>query len=301
MGKPDRENIPDCYAFFKACLFLGAGSVIHAMSGEQDVRKMGGLARKIPWTFGTFAVATAAIAGIPPLAGFFSRDEILWYAFASTQGGSPWLWGTAAFTALLTAFYMFRLLWLTFLGTSRVDHHVEHHIHESPVSMTGVLVVLALLSAGGGALGLAHFLEPQLALPPVNEALEHLETPLVIISVVLAFAGLAGAAFVYGGPASRAEGLRTRLSGAHRVLSGKYFVDELYDLVLARPLYWISENIFLKLGDRTVLDGTLNGIASLGQRTAGMLSRLQAGSLHLYALFVLVGLVSALLWSWGHV
>jgi NADH-quinone oxidoreductase subunit L len=289
------------HAFFKACLFLGAGSVIHAMSGEQDVRKMGGLARKIPWTFGTFAVATAAIAGIPPLAGFFSKDEILWYAFASTQGGSPWLWGTAAFTALLTAFYMFRLLWLTFLGTSRVDHHVEHHIHESPVSMTGVLVVLALLSAGGGALGLAHFLEPQLALPPVNEALEHLETPLVIISVVLAFAGLAGAAFVYGGPASRAEGLRTRLSGAHRVLSGKYFVDELYDLVLARPLYWISENIFLKLGDRTVLDGTLNGIASLGQRTAGMLSRLQAGSLHLYALFVLVGLVSALLWSWGHV
>ncbi len=289
------------HAFFKACLFLGAGSVIHAMSGEQDVRKMGGLARKIPWTFGTFAVATAAIAGIPPLAGFFSKDEILWYAFASTQGGSPWLWGTAAFTALLTAFYMFRLLWLTFLGTSRVDHHVEHHIHESPVSMTGVLVVLALLSAGGGALGLAHFLEPQLALPPVNEALEHLETPLVIISVVLAFAGLAGAALVYGGPASRAEGLRTRLSGAHRVLSGKYFVDELYDLVLARPLYWISENIFLKLGDRTVLDGTLNGIASLGQRTAGMLSRLQAGSLHLYALFVLVGLVSALLWSWGHV
>ncbi|HEX7438014.1 MAG TPA: NADH-quinone oxidoreductase subunit L, partial [Caldimonas sp.] len=108
------------HAFFKACLFLGAGSVIHALSGEQDMRKMGGLARKIPVTFVTFAVATAAIAGIPPLAGFFSKDEILWYAFASTRGGSPLLWLVAAATALMTAFYMFRLLWLTFLGSSRV-------------------------------------------------------------------------------------------------------------------------------------------------------------------------------------
>ncbi len=289
------------HAFFKACLFLGAGSVIHALSGEQDVRKMGGLARKIPWTFGTFAVATAAIAGLPPLAGFFSKDEILWYAFASEQGGSPWLWGVAAFTALLTAFYMFRLLWLTFLGTSRVDHEVAHHVHESPASMTGVLVILAILSAVGGLLALPHFLEPQLALPPVPEALHHLERPLVIISVVLALLGLAGAAFVYGGPPSRAEGWRRRLSGPHAVLSGKYYVDELYDRVLAKPLYWVSDVVFLKFSDRAVLDGTLDGLAALGQRTAGLLSRVQSGSLHLYALFVLGGIVIALLWSWGHV
>ena len=287
------------HAFFKACLFLGAGSVIHALSGEQDVRKMGGLARKIPWTFGTFAVATVAIAGIPPLAGFWSKDEILWYAYASPMGGSPWLWGVAALTALMTAFYMFRLLWLTFLGTSRVDADVAHHIHESPVSMTGVLVVLAILSAVGGALQLAHFLEPQLPLPVVAEELHHLEQPLIYVSVALALAGLAGAAFVFGGPPSRAEGWRVRFAGIHRLLWGKYFVDELYDRLLAKPLFWVSETVFLRFGDRTILDGTLHGLASLGQRTAGVLSKVQNGSLHLYALFVLVGIVSALLWSWG--
>ena len=131
------------HAFFKACLFLGAGSVIHALGGEQDIRKMGGLARKIPVTFATFAIATAAIAGIPPLAGFFSKDEILWYAFASSRGGSPVLWAVAALTALMTAFYMFRLLWLTFFGRSRMTPEVEHHVHESPLSMTGVLMLLA--------------------------------------------------------------------------------------------------------------------------------------------------------------
>jgi NADH-quinone oxidoreductase subunit L len=114
------------HAFFKACLFLGAGSVIHALSGEQDVRRMGGLARKIPVTFVTFVVATAAIAGIPPLAGFFSKDEILWFAFASDRGGSPLLWVVASATALLTSFYMFRLVWLTFLGKSRMESKVEH-------------------------------------------------------------------------------------------------------------------------------------------------------------------------------
>lgn len=288
------------HAFFKACLFLGAGSVIHAMSGEQDVRKMGGLARKIPLTFGTFAVATAAIAGIPPLAGFFSKDEILWYAYASSRGGSPWLWGVAAFTALLTAFYMFRLLWLTFLGTSRADHDVADHIHESPASMTGVLVVLAVLSAVGGILALPHFLEPQLALPFVAAELHHLETPLVIVSVALALLGLAGAAYVFGGPSSRADSLRVRFHSVHQLLTAKYYVDELYDRVLAKPLFWISEHVFLRFGDRTVLDGALNGLASLGQHAAGALSRVQSGSLHRYALFVMVGIVSALLWSWAH-
>jgi NADH-quinone oxidoreductase subunit L len=288
------------HAFFKACLFLGAGSVIHALSGEQDVRKMGGLAKKIPLTFATFAIATAAIAGIPPLAGFYSKDEILWYAFASEAGGSPVLWTVAAATALMTAFYMFRLLWLTFLGTSRVSAEVERHIHESPWSMTGVLAILAALSAVGGALALPHFLEPQIALPKVHESLEHLEQPLLIVSVILAFAGLAGAWLVFGGPPSRAESWKARLAGPHRVLTGKYFVDELYDRLFARPLYWVSEQVFLRIGDKTILDGTLNGIAAMGQRTAGMLSRVQGGSLHVYAVFVAAGLVAALLWSWTH-
>jgi len=289
------------HAFFKACLFLGAGSVIHALGGEQDVRKMGGLAKKIPVTFATFTIATAAIAGIPPLAGFFSKDEILWYAFASERGGSPLLWGVAALTALMTAFYMFRLLWLTFFGTSRMTPEVEHHVHESPLSMTGVLMLLALLSAVGGFIALPHFLEPQLPLPATHEALHHFETPLLVLSVVLALAGLAGAAFVFKGGLQRAEGLKTRFAGLHRWLSGKYFIDELYENGIGKPLVWVSDAVFLRLGDRKLLDGTLNGLGAMGQRSAGLLGRLQTGNLHLYAGFVLAGIVGALLWSWRHV
>jgi NADH-quinone oxidoreductase subunit L len=289
------------HAFFKACLFLGAGSVIHALGGEQDVRKMGGLRKRIPVTFWTFAIATTAIAGIPPLAGFFSKDEILWFAFASTRGGSPLLWGVAALTALMTAFYMFRLLWLTFMGSSRMTQEVEHHVHESPLSMTGVLMLLALLSAVGGFIAVPHFLEPQLPLPAVDHALHHFETPLLALSVVLALAGLAGAVFVFGGAPGRAERLQRRFAGLHRWLSGKYFIDELYERLIGRPLVWVSDHVFLRLGDRAVIDGTLNGLAALGQRGARGLSRVQTGSLHLYAWFVLIGIVGALLWSWRHV
>jgi NADH-quinone oxidoreductase subunit L len=289
------------HAFFKACLFLGAGSVIHALGGEQDIRKMGGLRKKIPLTFWTFAIATAAIAGIPGLAGFFSKDEILWYAFASAKGGAPWLWGMAALTALMTAFYMFRLLWLTFMGASRMSHEVEHHVHESPLSMTGVLMLLALLSAGGGYIAIPHFLEPQIPLPPIVESLEHYEHTLLYVSIVLAFAGLGLAVFMFGGPASRPEGIKQAMLPIHRLLSGKYFVDELYDRVIVQPLAWCSEVVLLRGSDKMLLDGSLNGLASLAQRTAGLLGRAQTGSLHLYALLVMVGIVGALLWSWRHV
>jgi NADH-quinone oxidoreductase subunit L len=289
------------HAFFKACLFLGAGSVIHALSGEQDIRKMGGLAKRIPVTFATFVVATAAIAGLPPLAGFFSKDEILWFAFASSRGGSTLLWLAASATALLTSFYMFRLLWLTFFGASRMDAKTEHHVHESPLSMTSVLAVLAVLSAIGGFVSIPHFLEPQLALPPVPEALHHWETPLLAIAVAIGLAGLAGAAYFFGGKAERAERARSRFAGLHRVLYGKYFVDELYDALITRPLYWISDRLFLGIGDRWLLDGTLNGMAGLAQRAAGALGRVQTGSLHFYAFLVVVGTIAVLLWSWRHV
>lgn len=289
------------HAFFKACLFLGAGSVIHALGGEQDIRKMGGLRSKIPLTFWTFAIATAAIAGIPGLAGFFSKDEILWYAFASSKGGAPWLWAVAAITALMTAFYMFRLLWLTFMGASRMSAEVEHHVHESPLSMTGVLMVLALLSAGGGYVAIPHFLEAQLPLPPVVASLEHYEHTLLIVSIILAFAGLGAAAVIFGGSLVRPEALKQRLLPIHRVLSGKYFVDELYDRVLVKPLVWFSDTVLLRGGDKMVLDGSLHGLAALAQRTAGLLSRAQTGSLHLYALLVMLGIAGALLWSWRYV
>ncbi len=289
------------HAFFKACLFLGAGSVIHALGGEQDVRKMGGLARRIPLTFVTFAVATVAIAGLPPLAGFFSKDEILWFAFASTRGGHWLLWAVASLTALMTAFYMFRLLWLTFLGPSRMSHEVEHHVHESPWSMTGVLVLLATLSAVGGAIAVPHFLEPMLPLPAVDRHLHHFELPLVLMSVVLALAGLAAAAYVFGGPPARAQALREHFAGAHRWLSGKYFIDELYERLIGRPLVWLSDAVFLRLGDRKLLDGTLDGLAAAGQRGAALLGRVQTGQVQWYAALVLIGIIGALLWSWRHV
>jgi NADH-quinone oxidoreductase subunit L len=286
------------HAFFKACLFLGAGSVIHALSGEQDIRRMGGLAKKIPVTFVTFAVATAAIAGIPPLAGFFSKDEILWFAFSSETGGSTLLWLVMSGTALMTAFYMFRLLWLTFLTPSRMSHETEHHVHESPFSMTGVLIVLAILSAIGGFVSIPHFLEPLLPMPTAREALEHYETSLIVLSVVLAVVGLAGAVFVYRGGLARADALAARFPRLHRLLSGKYFVDELYDAVLRRPLHWISDRIFLGIGDRFLIDGSLNGMAALAQRAAGRLSRVETGSLQLYVLFAVLGVVACLAWMW---
>jgi len=289
------------HAFFKACLFLGAGSVIHAMSGEQDIRKMGGLARKIPVTFATFVLATAAIAGIPPLAGFFSKDEILWFAFGSSYGGSGLLYATMATTALLTSFYMFRLVWLTFFGRSRMSVEVQHHVHESPLSMTSVLVVLAILSAIGGFLSIPHFLEPQLPLPAIVPALAHYETPLLVVSIVLAFAGLAGAAFVYGGTGGRAERLAARFATLHRVLSGKYYVDEAYEALIGRPLLWISDRVFLRIGDRALFDGTLHGFAALGRSAAAGLARIQNGNLHLYALLVLIGIVASIAMGWRHV
>jgi NADH-quinone oxidoreductase subunit L len=288
------------HAFFKACLFLGAGSVIHALGGEQDIRRMGGLWRRIPVTFSTFAIATAAIAGLPPLAGFFSKDEILWYAFASERGGSPLLWAVASFTALLTAFYMFRLLILTFLTPSRMAHEVEHHVHESPPSMTAVLVVLAVLSAVGGFFHVNLFLEPLMPLPETSHALEHLELPLIVLAVVIGLAGLAAAVYVYRGGLERADGLARRYSGAHRLLSGKYYVDELYEAVLGRPLHWVSQRVFLDLGDRRLIDGSLHGLAALAQRGAGRLSRIETGNLQLYVWLVVLGAFASLAWVWGH-
>jgi NADH-quinone oxidoreductase subunit L len=269
------------HAFFKACLFLGAGSVIHALGGEQDIRNMGGLAKRIPITFATFAVATAAIAGLPPLAGFFSKDEILWFAFASESGGSP-------------------LLWLTFLTPSRMSHEVEHHVHESPFSMTSVLVVLALLSAVGGFVSIPHFLEHLLPLPGVHHELEHYETPLIVLSVVLALTGLAAAFVIYGKGLARGEALAARFPRLHRLLSGKYYVDEFYENVLGRPLNWISERIFLGLGDRFLIDGSLNGMASLAQRAAGRLSRVETGNLQFYVLPAVLGVIASLAWIWRH-
>jgi NADH-quinone oxidoreductase subunit L len=166
--------------------------------------------------------------------------------------------------------------------------------------MTGVLVVLAGLSAVGGFVGIVHYLEPSLPLPPVQPGLEHAEPAVVFASVALAVAGLLGAAYCFGGNARRADRLRARFAGWYGVLAHKYYVDEAYEALLERPLLWVSQRVFLDVGDRRLLDGSLDGLATLARRSAGALARVQAGNLQLYALLALAGLVATLAWTWRH-
>jgi NADH-quinone oxidoreductase subunit L len=289
------------HAFFKAALFLGAGSVIHALNGEQDIRRMGGLSRRIPWTSGTFLVATAAIAGLPPLAGFFSKDEILWFALASGQGGSFWFWLLGSVTAFLTALYMFRLYWLVFLGRSRMAPEVAEHVHESPWPMTSVLVVLAVFSVVAGWFALPQYLAPLLPAPELRFAWPILHWVLIVFAVLVAVAGLVAAGYLYGNGGRRAEAIERRFARLYRVLAGKYYVDEVYERLLQRPWRWISDRVFLRLGDRILLDGSLHGLAALARRGADVLARIETGSLHWYAWMTLLGLVAVLIWMWRYV
>src|SRR5438552_4224258 len=226
------------HAFFKALLFLGAGSVIHAMGGEQNLLKMGGLRKHTPITFLTMVVAALAISGIPPLAGFFSKDEILWSAWAH---GHPAIWGVGLVTAGLTAFYMFRLVFLTFSGEERMDEHTRRHLHESPASMTVPLVILPVLSVMGGWVGLpawmgvnrfGAFLERSLRFTTLSEhepASHALEAGLAVLSVAVAAFGIGAAYNLYVVRRESAQALARRFAGLHALLSHKYHVDEIYD------------------------------------------------------------------------
>jgi NADH-quinone oxidoreductase subunit L len=257
------------HAFFKGLLFLAAGSVIHAMSGEQDMRKMGGLSKKIRTTYLTMLAATLAIAGLPPFAGFFSKDEILERAFEQ----SHLLWFVAWITAGMTAFYMFRLLFMTFWGEGRMDHEVEHHIHESPRSMTGPLVVLAVLSVIGGWIGIhgyfEHFLDPVIAPKietagqPVEQMIKSSFGPIIMAaSVGLALAGIWLAWFFYVKDLERVGRLVSRFKGLHRLVMNKYYVDEIYDAAFVNR----TKDLGSSLGalDSKVIDGLgVNGAAWL--------------------------------------
>jgi NADH-quinone oxidoreductase subunit L len=278
------------HAFFKALLFLGAGSVIHALSGEQDMRKMGGLRRKIPLTFATLFVATLAISGIPGLAGFFSKDEILWQSFSSPYGARA-LWAVGWVTAGLTAFYMFRLLFLTFFGESRVDPKVEHHVHESPWSMLGPLAVLAALSVMGGYVNwpienFGRFLEPVFenrAAMAVREYAHSTELLLMALSVGIALAGITVAAysiFVIR-PALR-ERLAAPPGFLHQVLLNKYYVDELYDALFVNRTKNLGNG--LAAFDLAVVDGGVNGV--------GWSTRMSAELSRLWDIWVIDGFVN---------
>jgi NADH-quinone oxidoreductase subunit L len=193
---------------------------------------------------------------------------------------------------------MFRLLWVTFLTPSRMSHEAEHHVHESPLSMTSVLMVLAVLSAVGGFFHVYHFLEPVMAMPAENEALHHLKTPLIGVAIAIGFAGLAAAWYVYRGGLAKAEGLERRFAGLHRLLTNKYYVDELYEAALGRPLMWVSDRVFLGLGDRALIDGSLHGLTAVAQRAAGRLSRVETGNLQFYVLLAVLGVIVSLAWMW---
>ena len=263
------------HAFFKALLFLGSGSVIHAMHHEQDMRKMGALKNKIPVTFLTMAIGTLAIAGTPGLAGFFSKDEILWQAFSS-EHGHILLWLIGAIVAGMTSFYMFRLLFMTFYGESRVDHHTEAHIHESPKVMTVPLMVLAVGSVLAGYIGLPkwlgpnlfeHWLEPvfepvQAAAAATEEAAHHsagLEIGMAAVSVAIAVVGFLIAYTTYAKKSDRAERVAAQFKGLYQALLNKWYVDELYDAL------WVNRAKDLGRGlwrfDSKIVDGLVNETA----------------------------------------
>ena len=254
------------HAFFKALLFLAAGSVIHALSGEQDIRKMGGLSSRIPWTHRLFLIGTIAIAGLPPLAGFWSKDEIMAHAFTNQH---YLLYGMAAFGALMTSFYMFRLTYLTFYGSSRMDPHTVEHVHESPMVMVVPLMVLAFLSIVGGVIlgfppehGWLHgFLGPAVGVVGEHEAGAGLTVLLMSIAIVIALMGWGLAHFLYAVSPATADGWAERFSAAYRILLNKYYVDELYDLMFVEPLKRLGA--ILDWFDRTVIDGLVRGVGRL--------------------------------------
>lgn len=298
------------HAFFKALLFLGAGSVIHAMSDEQDMRHMGGLKKSLPVTYLTMLIGTIAISGIPPLSGFFSKDEILAHAFLS----SPLLWGLGFLGALLTAFYMFRLLYLTFFGEFRGTENQKSHLHESPVTMLFPLVILAILAAGGGllnvpeALGgsnwLANFLDPIFVYSNSRIETAHIDhnTEYMLMGAS-AVAALIMAVVAYStyvkkrnipGADGQEQGLLYKLS------YNKLYVDELYDLVFVRPLNALSKFLYNVI-DRAGIDGFVNGLGSFFMSSGRGIRQLQTGHVGFYIFMMVIGVIAILLYGFLNV
>ncbi len=290
------------HAFFKALLFLGAGSVIHALSGEQDLWKMGGLKRHLPKTHITFLIGTLAIAGVIPFAGFFSKDEILFQAWLR---GGPLLWCAGVIGAFLTAFYMFRLYFLTFHGASRVPEEAKHHIHESPGSMTVPLMVLAFLSTVGGFIQvplieggqiLDRFLEPVFAdvaalAPPAHAIHSHMaEIWLMAISLAVALVGIFAAHRFYVANPESPRRLADQVRGLYRLVFHKYWIDEVYESLVVQPIYRGSVKLWQDF-DAAVIDGAVNGVGKQIERGSLLLKSAQVGYVQVYALILTLGAV----------
>jgi NADH-quinone oxidoreductase subunit L len=300
------------HAFFKGLLFLAAGSVIHAMGGEQDMMKMGALRKKIPATYWTMLIATLAIAGIPGFAGFFSKDEILEAAHTGPHANFV-LWLLGVVGAAITSFYMFRLVFLTFFGAPRYDeHHV--HVHESPKNMTIPLMVLAFCSIFGGWFAAPHliggvdyfqkFLEPVFstyappAAEPAHVIAEQVASPgmefvkaITGIPVIVAVLGLLLAWWLYIKNPETPKRLAQSLRGLYLLVFNKYYVDEIYGALIVRPLIWISTNVLWHGVDEGIIDGLVNGSARAARASGGRLRQLQSGNTRSYASWVLIGVL----------
>ncbi len=283
------------HAFFKGLLFLGSGSVIHGMSGEQDMRKMGGLREHMPTTYKTFLIGTIAIAGIPGLAGFFSKDAILAATFAE---GHIVLWLMAVLAAGMTAFYMFRLLFMTFWGECRADHETQHHIHESPRSMTLPLMILAVLSIFGGYLSIpmhllwgdvfGHFLAPVLAGHGTHHLSMILEIGLMATSVTIAACGITMAYFLYVARPDLPESMAHDAAPLHRVILDKFYVDEIYEALIVQPIVHGSRALW-RWFDVAVIDAVVNGTASVVDANGRLWRRAATGNVQHYAASLLIG------------
>ncbi len=290
------------HAFFKALLFLGAGSVIHAMHEEQNIKNMGGLKTYLPTTYKTFLVASLAIAGIPPLSGFFSKDEILWETYAS---GYYFLYLIGLITALMTAFYIFRLFNLTFEGKPRFPSHI--HPHESPKVMTVPLIILAILSAIGGFIGIPEVFSGEKGnlfknwLHPIYEPAEtylfHVnlhshatEILLMIISVLAGVAGILMARHFYLKSIKPIDWAISKFKKLYNVLFNKYYVDEIYDLLIVTPIVKVSEKFLWKINDTLLIDGFVNGTAEIINDLAKVIRKVQTGIVQFYALIMIFGI-----------
>jgi NADH-quinone oxidoreductase subunit L len=289
------------HAFFKALLFLSAGSVMHGLAGELDMRKMGGLKDKMRTTYRTFLAGAAALAGFPLLSGFFSKDEILWRAFNSSIIPSAWLraglWLIGIVTAFLTAFYAFRAVFLTFWGPSRVDEGV--HIHESPRVMTTPLTILAVLAIVGGLIGIPHlsavegFLEPVFAHHEAAHASGILEWALMALSAIVAILAIILAQYMYLVNPGLPNRLSQRYASMYKLLSNKYYVDEIYMAGIVNPMRNLA-GFLSQTFDAGVIDGAVNGLAAFFGRTGQESRKLQTGYVRNYSLAMLVGVVVVL-------
>jgi NADH-quinone oxidoreductase subunit L len=287
------------HAFFKALLFLTAGSVIHAMSGEQDMRKMGGLARLIPYTYVMMWIGSLALAGIPPLSGFFSKDAIIDSAFFGRGGGYACL--CVELATYLTAFYSWRMIFMTFHGPKNGEAHVMAHVHESPWVMRGPLALLALGAIFGGMLLKYDFIGAGQALfwngsivdihhPNILTALEHAPILVDLLPSVLGLLGIATAYAMYIARPELPAMMVARFGFIHRLLVHKYYFDELYDIIFVRPYRAVARALW-HVGDEGIIDGIPRGGALLARGSAGGLVRLQSGSLAQYAFVMLIGVV----------